>query len=387
MKKLLRLLPPFAPDYSGACSALFELGGMLVINDASGCTGNYTGFDEPRWYGSKSAVFCSGLREIDAILGDDKKLIKKIVAAAEELNPKFIALMGSPVPMVIGTDMDGISRELESLLGIPVFGFNTTGIGYYDKGISQALIKIAENFLKDRPEYHGQIIKSSINILGATPLDLGTTGALTDMKSLFEEAGLKVLSCWAMGSGLDELKLAGLAEKNVVVSWSGLELARFLEKEYGTPYITGIPIGEKGANDIVDLVKATKRENDSNSVPHDNSDSDILIIGEQVSSNSLRNYMRNELGIQKVKAASFFTMEKSLMERGDFFIDCEESLELHFKTHYYKNVVGDPLYKQLIPDENILDFVELPHVAVSSRIHWNECKSLMGSKAAEIIMF
>ncbi|MFQ9086536.1 MAG: hypothetical protein ACLR6H_07100 [Roseburia sp.] len=47
----------------------FDLGGIIVMHDASGCTGNYTGYDEPRWIGSKSAVFCSGLRRIDAVMG------------------------------------------------------------------------------------------------------------------------------------------------------------------------------------------------------------------------------------------------------------------------------------------------------------------------------
>ena len=79
MRKLWITLPALAPDYSGVCSAMFELGGLSVIHDASGCTGNYTGYDEPRWYGSKSAVFCSGLREIDAVLGRDDKLIDQIV--------------------------------------------------------------------------------------------------------------------------------------------------------------------------------------------------------------------------------------------------------------------------------------------------------------------
>ena len=57
------------------------------MHDASGCTGNYTGYDEARWYGSKSAVFCSGLRSIDAILGNDDKLIKKMKAAAKDIDP------------------------------------------------------------------------------------------------------------------------------------------------------------------------------------------------------------------------------------------------------------------------------------------------------------
>ena len=50
MKGLRKYLTPFAPDQSGAVSVLYELGGMLVICDAGGCTGNVCGFDEPRWF-------------------------------------------------------------------------------------------------------------------------------------------------------------------------------------------------------------------------------------------------------------------------------------------------------------------------------------------------
>ena len=43
-----KVLTPFAPDQSGAVSVLYELGGITVICDAGGCTGNICGFDEPR---------------------------------------------------------------------------------------------------------------------------------------------------------------------------------------------------------------------------------------------------------------------------------------------------------------------------------------------------
>ena len=39
------LLPTFAADYSGACAALFDLNGTVVIHDPSGCIGNYTAYD------------------------------------------------------------------------------------------------------------------------------------------------------------------------------------------------------------------------------------------------------------------------------------------------------------------------------------------------------
>ena len=128
MSKLCITLPPFAPDYSGAASALFELGGMIVIHDASGCTGNYTGFDEPRWFGSSSAVYCSGLRHMDAVLGNDEKFISAAVEAAESIKPAFVAVLGSPVPTVIGTDLKGMASEIEAASGIPSFGLETKGL-------------------------------------------------------------------------------------------------------------------------------------------------------------------------------------------------------------------------------------------------------------------
>ena len=84
MAKLSIWLPPFSPDYSGVSAVLFDLDTVTAMHDASGCTGNYTGYDDPRWYGSRSGIFCSGLRQMDAVLGDDEKLMEKIVAAAKD---------------------------------------------------------------------------------------------------------------------------------------------------------------------------------------------------------------------------------------------------------------------------------------------------------------
>ena len=63
MRGLRKYLTPFAPDQSGAVSVLYEFGGIIVICDAGGCTGNICGFDEPRWFESKSALFSAGRSE------------------------------------------------------------------------------------------------------------------------------------------------------------------------------------------------------------------------------------------------------------------------------------------------------------------------------------
>ena len=43
MRGLRKYLTPFAPDQSGAVSVLYEFGGIIVICDAGGCTGNICG--------------------------------------------------------------------------------------------------------------------------------------------------------------------------------------------------------------------------------------------------------------------------------------------------------------------------------------------------------
>ena len=93
MKGLFKYLSPFAPDQSGAVSVLYELGGIIIVTDAGGCTGNICGFDEPRWFTKSSAIYSAGLRDMDAILGRDEKLIEKLGGAVETTDANFIALI------------------------------------------------------------------------------------------------------------------------------------------------------------------------------------------------------------------------------------------------------------------------------------------------------
>ena len=68
MKRTNRILPVYAADISGVCSALYELGGMTVMHDASGCNSTYTTHDEPRWYSMDSMVYISALSELEAVI-------------------------------------------------------------------------------------------------------------------------------------------------------------------------------------------------------------------------------------------------------------------------------------------------------------------------------
>ena len=125
MRGLRKYLTPFAPDQSGAVSVLFELGGIVVICDAGGCTGNVCGFDEPRWFEQKSAIFSAGLRDMDAILGRDDRLVTKLADAAQKVDATFAAVIGTPVPAVIATDYLALKRMSEKKINLPILTVDT----------------------------------------------------------------------------------------------------------------------------------------------------------------------------------------------------------------------------------------------------------------------
>ena len=142
MRGLRKYLTPFAPDQSGAVSVLFELGGIVVICDAGGCTGNVCGFDEPRWFEQKSAIFSAGLRDMDAILGRDDRLVAKLEDAAQKVDATFAAVIGTPVPAVIATDYLALKRMTERKINIPVLTVDTDGMELYDKGEEKAFLEL-----------------------------------------------------------------------------------------------------------------------------------------------------------------------------------------------------------------------------------------------------
>lgn len=380
MHKLALRLPPFAPDYSGVCSALFELGGMLVIHDASGCTGNYTGYDEPRWYDSQALVYCSALREIDTILGNDSKFIAKIVAAALELNPAFICLMGSPVPMIIGSDLQGMAVEIEGRTGIPSFGFATTGLRYYDRGAADAFLALARRFATRT----GRKKPHAINLLGATPLDFGAGSNVKDFRREFELRGFEVVSTIAMDCDMEQIRASTAASVNVVLAVSGLPAARYFQKAFGTPFVIGQPMGKKHTEKLCDLItKAEKTgENMAIQVP-EKARASILLIGEQVTMHSLRACIYEETGFTGCDIGFPFHNIPQITAASDMAMASEKTMMSVINSGRYTRVIGDPLFKGLI--RRPLPFIPWPHVAVSSKVHWHEVPGLAGGKIEAIL--
>ena len=85
MKQIASRISIYSADAFGVCSALYELGGLCVMHDASGCNSTYNTHDEPRWYDFDSMVYISGLSEMEAIMGRMVKLSPNCCCTSSEI--------------------------------------------------------------------------------------------------------------------------------------------------------------------------------------------------------------------------------------------------------------------------------------------------------------
>ena len=378
MRQSYRIIPVYTADVSGVCSALYELGGMVVMHDPSGCNSTYNTHDEIRWYEQDSLIYISGLTEIDAVMGNDAKFIHDIEETAKELHPKFIALAGSPIPFMNGTDFPAIAQVIETETGIPAFAIPTNGMHDYTYGAGLALAKIAERFVQPT----AGAVSHTLNLLGVTPLDFGPQRNADCMKQILAKHGWQVTSTWAMGDSLENLSHAAEAEVNLVVSSVGLETAKILKEKFGTPYVIGTPVGDFTEDLVIMLEQVTKNtdkkkkssEEEYTSVVQDepgipylqnrlSEPQEITLIGEAVTMGSLAAAIEKKYH-KAVRVICPLETNAGLLALNDRVAKGEEEVQELLKDA--RIIIADPLYRPICPKSS--SFYELPHIAFSGRI-------------------
>ena len=308
MKGLRKVLTPFAPDQSGAVSVLYGLGGLIVIIDAGGCTGNICGFDEPRWQDVRSAVFSAGLRDMDAILGRDKLLVSKIADACGRIDASFVALIGTPVPATIATDYKALKRMLEKEIDLPILTIATDGMKLYDEGESLAYKALASEFVAKE----GALEEIT---LGKTPLTFGSSFA--DVT-------------------LEDYKKIGASTKVIATSASGIEAAKALGLSY-------------------EILSSTAAEI-AGSIPSGK----VLVCHDEVFGKTLR-----DKGVN-CDIATFFTLHDEIKEAGDVKITEEDEFTDLVLNGGYDVVVADESLRPLAEGFGGT-WIDAPFFALSGR--------------------
>lgn len=435
----------YTADVSGVCSALYELGGMTVIHDPSGCNSTYSTHDEPRWFDTDSLMFVSGLDEMTAVLGDDNVLIDDVDHAVHDLKPRFVTLCSGSIPHIIAFDCKGVAHLLEKRTGVPMLPVTTTGNRSYVAGVGAALTEWVKRFAdpsespyrvgsSGSPDCSANTLEGaagpescarkklngaadpeacgnesfSVNLLGVTPLDFSINGNVDAMRKVFEDAGIPLNCCAAMGESFDSLRHIFRASVNVVVSSCGRRLARYMEQTAGIPYVEGTPIGAYGAARLPELAKEAyekkrasleevshgaldgtsdslrmllkKKKGDSEGIclwkgnpAHerwDVPDGQILIIGEEIFAQSLAAAI-NQLTPDFRHGLQAFAVWPDV----DHGFPEDVLAELIRKSRY---IIGDPLYRTIPHDSKQNTFVDFPHEAYSGRIFRDQIPVFIG---------
>ena len=504
MRQVFRKIPVYTGDVSGVCSALFELGGMVVMHDPSGCNSTYNTHDEIRWYDHDSLIFISGLNDTDAILGSDDKLVRDITEAARIYSPAFIAIANSPIPYVIGMDFDAICRLIEDETGIPAFYISTNGMHDYTRGAGLAFLELARRFAgkqregrtfekktgrglsensgrtEDSLQNIGRTDNSlqncgetdnklqnrggadaaaggrriRVNLLGLTPLDFAASSTVNTLRAKIESAGFEIVSSWAMegvsvggepdtlpagdpdrespdressdrkpsdrkssdresfdrkssekessSEGmhnrlLEDICRSSCADVNLLLSSTGLPAAEYLKKEFGIPFVAGIPahgVGEKYFEAV--RTASVTGENqypfrDRGDILTDDKKLPVCLIGEPVVMTSLAASLQTLTGCPThVFSATEEGNDRAgdgnrFLGKNDSAPKGEEALNAMLSQIVSENaslsgkgiaVAADPCYRDILPEGCSL--VRLPHLAFSGRIFLKEIPDLVG---------
>ncbi len=381
-------LPVYTGDVSGVCSALYELGGMVVMHDPSGCNSTYNTHDEIRWSEMESLIFLSGLTQMDAITGNDSRLIRDIEECAKEFHPAFIAIANSPVPWLIGTDFRAICAQVNARTSIPCFHVETNAMHDYTAGAAQAFRQLARMLVpapgKDKPDIDRLRLRRRVpaaderirvNIIGMTPLDFTAPGESKQLRLLLEQNGFEVVSSWAMGCTLEELKRSHLADANLVVSSCGIEAARWLEETFGMPYVAGIPCGAF-APVLYEALEKAARDGRS-SVPYlevmsrtQGRKGGRCVAGEPVTMGSLA----ADRILTDHEPCSLVPLTETV--RGlvpDQTVRPAGELQIREALGCYDAVCADPMLADACREG--AQFEELPHFALSGRMYLNRIQS------------
>ena len=374
----------YTADVSGVCSAMYELGGMSVLHDPSGCNSTYSTHDEPRWFDTDSLMYVSGLDEAAAVMGDDEVLIGDVCAAARDLEPRFITLCGASIPHIIAFDYKGAARLIEKRCHIPVLPVPTDGLRSYVGGVGMALSAWLERFADPgmyaaRQEKRGKDALVRINLMGATPLDFSVNGNVEAMRRTFEKEGFEIGCVIAMGESFDHMTTAYDADVNVVVSSAGRRPAVLMKKKSGLPFVEGLPVGKAQTKRLAGLIRETAGMEDhspaapgkvsADGVSWDGFDNTgrfevpegrILVIGEEVFAKSLSAAINAlpEAERKGTSACPFWPDEDLGMPEA----------ELAQAVRHARIVIADPLYKVILAKDSPVRFIGLPHEAYSGRI-------------------
>lgn len=369
--------------------------------DGQNGTGGYSGHGGHGGHGGPGGHGRPGLPEIrvtnsdirneDIIHGTQQKVLDTFDRSVAPRHPDFILLSYAPSSSMIGSDLDAAAEIIAQKSGLPAASVNVHGDKDYLYGVSLTLETMGKLLLTRQDTLPG-----TVNLLGLNSLDWSKE-TITATEQLLTDAGYTILSRWGAKETTENLKKAAAASVNLVVNAAGFRLARYMESEFGIPYLACAPFGADQSAALLDELKngfpvpaaasqdkTAKDESacgisspetsvcgtsshEVSAYPISGGDEpEVLIIGEQLIAGAIRQALLHR-NYQNVQVLSFYDMDKSILHPGDQKLSGEDDLVKKLALPSVRLIFGDPDCRALTSRE--IPWIDLPNGGSFSPAH------------------
>lgn len=183
----------------------------------------------------ESRLYSAHISEKEIALGIDKKLKESIRYLVEEKKEKVICLIPSSVHEMIGMDLELMVEEIAN-------EYKATKIILFDKGgfkeiashgVEEALVKLVQGIVEPQNED-----TNTFNIIGSCADYARFKSDALEVERIMKHAFHLDLHCaLTSNSSIETIETMPRAKINIVLRKEGLKAAKYLEKEFGMPYI------------------------------------------------------------------------------------------------------------------------------------------------------
>ncbi|EGN67091.1 oxidoreductase, NIFE-related protein [Fusobacterium animalis 11_3_2] len=381
--EIQHIVPPITSDYSGACSVLYGENILKILISPNGCK-TPVAYDEIRNI-DYSLQYSTSLNELEIVTGEIKGLKENIEEIISQ-NPKIeiIAIISTVVPQIIGMDLETIVENIEEALNIPCVFINTNSFENYYSGISLTLNSLAKKFMLENKK-----IKNTVNIIGYSPLTFGKIEKLEELFSLIKNLDLSILTVFSDNLSLEKIKNSTSAELNLVLSYEGLTLAKYMEKEFSIPYLIINVVSKYGIENTENILKNYfyKTNNSLENLEKKDKldDRKVMIIASPFMAINIAESLRKDFSFDNILALSLIKESRKFkkVEYLEFLniVNTEEDLKEKIKEYKPDILISDPVYKNLVNKK--ITFIPLLHYGYSTRLYLELDYEYCGKKAYE----
>ena len=338
MKNLWMFLPPLLADNFGMIEVLRRSDGCGVIDDS----GEFR-LSAGRHSGPDTRVTVSAAENTDVIVGTKAKLLSQAREIARKYDPAFLLFSAGPCGAMIGTDLGEVAEEFGRESGLLCGAVELTGQKTYDVGIAKTLEGMAK--LLTEP---ADVQEGCVSLIGATTLDWSEDD-LKGIRRWIEGLGYRVIAQPGANVTAEQVRRMARAELNVVTTVSGLSMARYLEREFGTPYVAYAPFGA----DVNELLRGEQE------ATAEGAQQTTLIVAEQMTGNAVRRALERLRPGESAQVCTFYQLDKKLARSGDRKLKGEADVRALLASGQFARVIADPMLRRFAAEST--KWIDLPH--------------------------